>query len=66
MEKATKRCPNGECVNFHEEVETSIVRCPMCAWLMEIVEVKKLSERVQWGQPPAGLHIFPLRGHSAP
>ena len=51
MEKARKWCPNGECINFHEEVETSIIRCPMCAWLMEIVQVKKQSDGVQWGQP---------------
>jgi uncharacterized Zn finger protein (UPF0148 family) len=48
---ATKWCPNGECVNFQQAVETSIVYCPMCAWMMEIVQVKKQSDRVQWGEP---------------
>jgi hypothetical protein len=33
-----KYCPNGECVNFQIEVETSITRCPMCAWEMQAVK----------------------------
>ena len=48
---ALKYCPNGECVNFHCEVETSITYCPMCAWKMELVPVKKQSDGVQWGEP---------------
>jgi hypothetical protein len=32
-------CPNGECVNFHCEVDTNSSRCVMWAW--DLVPVKK-------------------------
>jgi uncharacterized protein with PIN domain len=38
-----KYCPNGECVNFQLEMETTASRCPMCAW--ELVAVKKQAEQ---------------------
>jgi hypothetical protein len=44
-----KYCPNGECVNFHCEVETSIIWCPMCAWEMQVV--KKQSDSVNQDAP---------------
>jgi hypothetical protein len=42
---ALKYCPNGECVTFQCEVETSIARCRLCGWEMQLV--KKQSESVE-------------------
>jgi hypothetical protein len=39
-----KYCPNGECANFQCKVETSIARCRLCGWEMQLV--KKQSDRV--------------------
>src|ERR1700756_5643796 len=51
---ALKYCPNGECVAFQCEVETSIGRCRLCGWEMQLVEkhsdsVRETSTRLhQW------------------
>jgi len=39
---ALQYCPNGECVNFLCEVDTSKSRSVMCAW--ELVQVKKQTD----------------------
>jgi hypothetical protein len=46
---ALKYCPNGECVSFQCEVETSIARCRLCGWEMQLV--KQQSDSAKEGTP---------------
>jgi hypothetical protein len=38
LEAMMKYRPNSECVNFQAEAETTVTRCPMCAWNLVLVK----------------------------